>query len=81
MAVPAAFNGRFRRFPSLKGGGPIEGLGAGRGIRPLALFPSLKGGGPIEGHEVTMAVERYWAKFPSLKGGGPIEGLNANGKS
>ena len=36
------------RFPSPKGGGPIEAGNAPRFTTVEALFPSPKGGGPIE---------------------------------
>ena len=56
-------------FPSLKGGGPIEGPASPVRWPSFAEFPSLKGGGPSEGWTRKAALAGItW--FPSSEGSG-----------
>ena len=57
------------RFPSPKGGGPIEGAVPTKALLISSVFPSPKGGGPIEGallptippsHPPVSIAERRW---------------------
>ena len=52
----AQFRSAIPSFPSLKGGGSIEGVdNPSPSVLGLEVFPSLKGGGSIEGCTLSMS--------------------------